>query len=221
MPAEVDHFLSQFLILLRSDWTIQDVTYSKGSFLAIPIEIFLPKDKPIEITPAHVTVLFNPSFNTSLDTYVSTKDYLLLMTLNDVKTQIFFWKFNEENSTWILVDHELGESFLSFLSFFLLSLILVLTLLIILLLLILLEPQISGVSLTAFDRHESNDLWYTKESWTQPTTLYLVDASKGVNGILEAPVVKQLPKKFNFDNELREVQLKATSKDGTQVFFPI
>jgi prolyl oligopeptidase PreP (S9A serine peptidase family) len=53
-------------------------------------------------------VLFQPSSSTSLESYTVTSDYLLLVILEDVKTKVSFWKFNEKNSKWSLSDEESG-----------------------------------------------------------------------------------------------------------------
>lgn len=66
-------------------------------------------------------------------------------------------------------------------------------------------PQLFSInSLTIFKNH-------------QPYNLYLADASLGVPGLVNAQLAKQLSKQFDKDENLREVQFKAISKDGTEV----
>jgi prolyl oligopeptidase len=135
IDAEVSHFCDQFLIFLRSDWLLNDISYEKGSLLSIPIEEFLHLHSMSGATSVHHTVtrLFTPSPTTSLDTWTSTKDYLVINVLNDVKTQVVFWRYSEENNEenekavegetartggkWILEDEETGEFIHSFLLF--------------------------------------------------------------------------------------------------------
>lgn len=49
--------------------------------------------------PASFTVLFEPSATVSLETYCTTRDYLVLETLDTVKSRYIFWRFEEPAGT--------------------------------------------------------------------------------------------------------------------------
>jgi prolyl oligopeptidase len=69
------------LLELREDWTVDGQTYKSGSLLSAPLKPWLKGKKDI-------TVLFEPTDRTSLASFTSTKDHLLLTVLNDVRTEI-------------------------------------------------------------------------------------------------------------------------------------
>ena len=55
---------------------------------------------------------------------------------------------------------------------------------------------------------------------TQPTKLYLADASVGLAAYSSAELVKSLPAMYNSEG-LIEQQFEATSEDGTKVLYSI
>jgi prolyl oligopeptidase len=69
------------LLELREDWTVDGQTYKAGSLLTAPLKPWLKGKKKI-------TILFEPSETTSLLTFTSTKDYLIISTLDDVKSKV-------------------------------------------------------------------------------------------------------------------------------------
>lgn len=76
---------------------------------------------------------------------------------------------------------------------------------------------IRGVSVSAYDRHESNAFWLTTNSFIQPTKLFMADAFLGSLSINYAKEYKSLARQFDFKQELVEEQYEALSKDGTKV----
>jgi prolyl oligopeptidase PreP (S9A serine peptidase family) len=44
---------------------------------------------------ASFTVLFEPSATVSLDSFAATRDYLILETLDTVKSRYTFWRYND------------------------------------------------------------------------------------------------------------------------------
>lgn len=78
---------------------------------------------------------------------------------------------------------------------------------------------IRGVSLTPFDRHHSNDFWFTSSSWIEPTTLRLLSAEAGASLLTAAAPapVKGLSRQFDLDHRLEEKQFEAISADGTRI----
>ena len=66
---------------LREDWTVDGKTYKSGSLLTAPLKPWLKGKKKIQ-------VLFEPTKSTSLSYFTTTKDYLILTLLEDVKSKI-------------------------------------------------------------------------------------------------------------------------------------
>ena len=79
--ANVDFWKNYLLLELREDWTVDGQTYKSGSLLSAPLKPWLKGKKKI-------TVLFEPTPKTSLSYFTNTKDYLILATLDDVKSKI-------------------------------------------------------------------------------------------------------------------------------------
>ena len=51
------------------------------------------------IHPASFTALFEPSATASLETFCATRDYLVLETLDTVKSRYIFWRFDEPTAS--------------------------------------------------------------------------------------------------------------------------
>lgn len=138
-------------------------------------------------TASSFTVLFAPTPNCSLFTWSSTLNYVVLTLLEDVKTRVCLWKMNAEGQSPRWV--EAGSET---------------------------TAVIRGISLSAVDKEESDDVWLTTSSFIQPTRLSLVSLDGGLD-VLKAPkVLKSLPAQFDATG-LVEIQRFAVSKDGTKV----
>ena len=79
--ASVSLHREWLLIELRSDWSMNDTTYSAGSLLAANYEEFLAGT-------AHLDVVFEPDEHTALNHYAWTKDRLLIVSLADVASRV-------------------------------------------------------------------------------------------------------------------------------------
>ncbi|MGN6334498.1 prolyl oligopeptidase family serine peptidase [Mycobacterium sp.] len=79
--ASVSLHREWLLIELRSDWSMNDTTYSAGSLLAADYEEFLSGT-------AHLDVVFEPDEHTALNHYAWTKDRLLIVSLADVASRV-------------------------------------------------------------------------------------------------------------------------------------
>ena len=103
--AETQQFLNQMLISLRSDWKISSsVTYRAGSLLAVDILDFVYNG-----LQAHsLKAIFEPSADNrvSLDSYVSLRSRLVLHLLDNVKSSLCFWQYDEEKGEWQFQDSE-------------------------------------------------------------------------------------------------------------------
>jgi prolyl oligopeptidase len=103
--AETDQFLNQMLISLRSDWKISSsVTYRSGSLLVVDILDFVYNG-----LQAHsLKAIFEPSADNrvSLDSYVLLRTRVVLHLLDNVKSKLSFWEFDETKGEWLFQDSE-------------------------------------------------------------------------------------------------------------------
>ena len=84
-------FKDQVLFSLRTDWTVGDRTYRSGSLLAGDVDDFL-KDRPAP------QVLFEPSERVSLAGVGSTRDRVLVLALDNVRSRLT--SHTLANGTW-------------------------------------------------------------------------------------------------------------------------
>jgi len=95
LPSDADFkviFRQHALFSLRSDWQPGGTTYVAGSLLAIPLDDLLQGRKA-------VTVLFEPTARVSLDSVSTTRDRVLLTTLDKVKSRMYRVAFTDHQ--WI------------------------------------------------------------------------------------------------------------------------
>ncbi|TDI43234.1 MAG: S9 family peptidase [Acidobacteria bacterium] len=83
-------FKDQMLVSLRTDWTIGDRTYPQDALLAIDLDQFLQGSRDFQI-------LFEPSERISLGQVSTTRDSLLLTTLDNVRGRLYRLTLAEEN----------------------------------------------------------------------------------------------------------------------------
>ncbi|MFJ1468362.1 prolyl oligopeptidase family serine peptidase [Massilia orientalis] len=86
-PLDANAFAlrDQFIVELRSDWTLGDRTWPQGALLAIAFDRFLEGSRDFD-------VLFEPSPTTSLDGIAATRGALFLTILDNVKNRIIEWQ---------------------------------------------------------------------------------------------------------------------------------
>ena len=88
--ANVDFWKNYLLLELREDWTVD------GQNLQIRISFECSSQTLVE-RKKKITVLFEPTPKTSLSYFTNTKDYLILATLDDVKSKIKILSPNKNN----------------------------------------------------------------------------------------------------------------------------
>lgn len=174
-----------------------------------------------------VVELFTPQDRCSLESFFYTKSYMVLTLLDNVRSKIAIWKYNNQSSRqqqqqrWTFIGSES-------------------------------EAVVRGVAASAVDVHTSNAIWLTVSSFLQASTLLLVDlddASAGAVDVLSAAsselsrartqnasmaahsanshsrlsepekykyIMKRLPDQFSAVNFV-ETLGEAISKDGTRV----
>jgi prolyl oligopeptidase len=76
------------LLELRSPWTVDGTTYPAGSLLAGALEGFLAGDRVLH-------VLFTPTPRTSLISFATTRNYLIVTTLDNVRNRLFTLTFRD------------------------------------------------------------------------------------------------------------------------------
>lgn len=95
VPPDVDMqgvFAEHLLFALRSDWTVGGATYKAGSLLAASLDDFLRGSRRFE-------VLFSPGPRSSLGQVTSTRDRVLVTTLDNVRGRMA--SFTRQDGAWV------------------------------------------------------------------------------------------------------------------------
>jgi len=140
--AEMSTFGDAATIQLRSDWTAGATTYKQGALLVGPIE-----DVVAERWESLV-VLFEPTPTASLQGQTSTKSYIVLKILEDVRTKLQFWRY-DGGGVWKDVTPSAGS----------------------------LVPVGEDVSLSAVWPDDSDEVWVSRDGFLVPDTLELATAA--------------------------------------------
>ena len=85
IPEDADAggvFKGRLLVTLRSDWTVGGRTYPSDALLAIGLDDFLAGGRDF-------TVLFTPEERVSLGRIATTRDHLLVTTLDNVRSRVY------------------------------------------------------------------------------------------------------------------------------------
>lgn len=98
-----DMRLSTFADLLlfnpRSDWEFAGATFLQGSLVSIPAANFFETTTSGSSQCEGIQVLFKPSKLCFMSSHMSTKNFLALELLDDVKSVQHFWKY--EKGVWL------------------------------------------------------------------------------------------------------------------------
>jgi prolyl oligopeptidase len=81
IDARLSTFQDQFLITLRSDWTVNNTTYPSGALLATPVDGFLRGARDLAL-------LFEPTDRKSLASVRGTRHYLIVNELDNVRNRL-------------------------------------------------------------------------------------------------------------------------------------
>jgi prolyl oligopeptidase len=97
--AEISTFGSDAMITLRSNWKPPgcDKEFVAGALLAAPMADVMAND-----WTNNVQCLFEPTPTKSLQSTTTTKDYVILSVLEDVRTMLVVWKHGEGVGDWSL-----------------------------------------------------------------------------------------------------------------------
>lgn len=117
MNTEVSFFGKWMILLVKTDWEAHDNgserTFKTGSLLYVDSQSFLDFSKAKESGPEDAVkeaaakldykILFEPTSTTSYAGYSTTKNYLILYILEDVKEKLEFFKLGEGGGEFIHV----------------------------------------------------------------------------------------------------------------------
>jgi prolyl oligopeptidase len=191
--ASIDFLGTQLIISLRSDWEVNGVVYKQGSHIMTDTDTFLAHGPT---TNAQFTVLFQPTDRTAYEYHTCTKNYLILSTMDNVKSKLEFFKITNGGAT--LTPLGTGPA----------------------------VAQIRSCNVAPIDPYAGSDeCWFTTSDYVTPTTLCLADAGRVertnnidafVVDVEEQPPVKALPHQYDATGLVVEQRI-AISKDGTEI----
>jgi len=190
--ADIDFFGKMIFISLRSDWTPIEgsgITYKSGAMIYTDAATFLLKGRDA----CKYTVLFEPEEKTAFETYTTTKNYLILSIIENVKAKLLFYKLSNDGSE---LEYVGGDA----------------------------ESQIRASSTGGLNSEDSDLFWFQTSGYTQPSTLYMANATKVESGesmpdfeeVYVEKEMKSLPAMYDATG-LKVVQRFAVSEDGTEV----
>ena len=190
-------FLGKMLIIsLRSDWEPKPGTkFQRGSVILTQTDEFLANGAA---GTSEYTPLFEPTERTAYEYYTATKNYLILSTMDNVKSKLSFFKIVDGGSKVVPVVTAAEEA------------------------------QIRDCNVRPVDPYsDSDEFWFTTSDFTTPSTLYLADAAKVVetneSSTDRQPAdsfitkqLKSLPPQYDSSNLTVEQRI-AVSEDGTEI----
>ena len=104
--ASVSYVANLMFISLRSDWEPVEnsgVIYKSGSVVYVNANDFLTKGK----SSCTYNILFEPTARTAEEGFTLTKNFLILFTMDTVKSKMTFYRLNEEGTSLTLVGGDL------------------------------------------------------------------------------------------------------------------
>ena len=103
LDADPDLVSGQLALYLRSDWTVGGTTYPQGALIATNYEAFLDGDRDFQ-------VVLQPTDRQTINSVSSTKDYLLVSLLDNVRGELHRFRFADGQWVGERVDApELGR----------------------------------------------------------------------------------------------------------------
>lgn len=90
-------FKNQMLLELKSDWKVGGKLYHQGDLISIDYDKFLNGKRDFSL-------IFRPSARESIAGVGSTKDYLLVSRLNNVRSELYKYDFDKNNWTGKKID---------------------------------------------------------------------------------------------------------------------
>jgi prolyl oligopeptidase len=99
--ASLDYTGNLLIVSLRSDWTPKTggVTYKRGSVIYCPFETFWAEGKEA----VDYQILFEPTDRTAYEYFTCTKNYLILSSMDTVKSKLQFYKIGDNGNSLDLI----------------------------------------------------------------------------------------------------------------------
>jgi len=97
--AEISQFYNQMLVKLRKAWKLGTKEFKAGSLIAVGWKDFVDNGPN-----ASFAILFQQQDRVSLDDFEVTYNYIIIHSLENVKSRLTFWKY--ENNCWELKGSE-------------------------------------------------------------------------------------------------------------------
>mmetsp|Transcript_35843 Transcript_35843/g.94181 ORF Transcript_35843/g.94181 Transcript_35843/m.94181 type:complete len:766 (-) Transcript_35843:77-2374(-) len=94
--AQVNTFADQLMITLRSEWH----GFAAGSLLAAPVAQFM--STAVSGVKALLTPIFEPTPTCSLEGTTESRSYVILQILDNVRSELRFWKYDKGTRAWEL-----------------------------------------------------------------------------------------------------------------------
>jgi prolyl oligopeptidase len=149
--ANKNVFKNFLLLELREPWTISGKTFPGGSLLVSDFDAYLSGKRDIQ-------VLFEPTDNTALSSVMTTKDYVVINVLEDVKNRIYVLKPSVSTTGGSWNREPLVGA-----------------------------PAFGTVNVTAVDPDESNEYFMTSTDYLTPTTLSMGTIGKAPEELKRLP----------------------------------
>ncbi|MFM8570025.1 MAG: prolyl oligopeptidase family serine peptidase [Pirellula sp.] len=149
--ANKNVFKNFLLLELREPWTISGKTFPGGSLLVSDFDAYLSGKRDIQ-------VLFEPTDNTALSSVMTTKDYVVINVLEDVKNRIYVLKPSASTTAGSWNREPLVGA-----------------------------PAFGTVNVTAVDPDESNEYFMTSTDYLTPTTLSMGTIGKAPEELKRLP----------------------------------
>jgi len=138
-------FKDAAILTLRSNWTVGDKTFKAGSMLSLSLE------SCVRGIFSDMQVLFEPNDKMSLQSSAGTFNYMVISILNNVKTELQYWRY-DGHGHW--TQHESAAAGGG-------------------------VPVGCDVSVSAVWPADSDDIWIVRDGYLQPDALQLASAARG------------------------------------------
>ena len=172
LDMEVAFYGDQAILKLRKDWGGFDgqATYKAGSLLSVHWEFVIHED--VAGKSGDVQVLFEPTPDTSLESWTHTKNFLLLTCLKDVTTVVKIWKYHGEGDRFVALGEAKDFS----------------------------GSGHNEIGVSPIAHTETDDVFVTVSGFDTPSTMQFSSVSDA--GIAAPTPLKNLPHMFNAEDLL-------------------
>ena len=192
--VEVSSYWDTLLVKLKSPWKHNGGIFEVGSLLRAKINEVVNLSKQIKTRNSIEMAdlfqpLFEPSSTTSLKSYITTKNFVVLYVLDNLKPHLIKWKY-EAPEKWTKEQESKDGSN---------------------------QESFDTLYIRAVDRYHTDDAFVTVESFTKPSTLYYSDKINEITvGKKYGIELKKQPSFFQA-NGIETEQRWVASKDGTKI----